>query len=571
MTKSHDTTPRHIQSALQAQMHRRDMVRWVALGAGTASVASVALSTGAQAAPLAQGAAVQQGGTFQHGITDVSTLNPFVSNSQTDSIVLAMLYPTLASLDKESNRVPYMAESWEMSPDGLKNTFRLRQGFLWEDGKPVTAHDVKFTADYETQHKFSFKASILAPVASIETPDDYTIVFNMAKPVGTFIYDFAWWFRIMPKHIWETIADPKTYPNDQPIGAGPFRLSRWEKTQFIELEARKDYNFPPVERPPYVDKVIYRIYPDVNTLVLAFQNGDIDAVPTGVPVDTVDVVKTDPTFEVVDNPSTGYTYISPNIAANPHLADVKVRQALAMGIDKDIIVQLVYKGYAGKMTTVVSPILPAWHNPNVQDWPFDIEAGKKMLDEAGYTDTDSNNVRNAPADRGGGDLELRFSYSANDPVAQKVAAIQKENWEKMGIKIALDAQETNALYQRVRFDRDFDLWFSNWGIVDNPPRHYYSSFHPSQYNPGSNNVAGLQDQAFADLIEQTHFQADPEAMTAGVFKLQEMEHEILPIFALYYPRFILAYNKRWEGFEVLPGSLLGIASYQSMVNIHQKQ
>jgi len=141
----------------------------------------------------------------------------------------------------------------------------------------------------------------------------------------------------------------------------------------------------------------------------------------------------------------------------------------------------------------------------------------------------------------------------------------------LGISIELDAQEANALYQRVRFDRDFDLWFGGWSIVDNPPRHYYSSFHPSQYLPGSNNVTGVQDQAFADLIEQTHFQADPEAVIEGVFKLQEMERELLPLFPLYYPEFNLAYNKEWAGFQVLPGILLGITSWQSMVNVHQDE
>lgn len=559
-------------SSFQTPMGRRNALRWLTLAGGSASMAALSapsIPVVAQTPEATPDPNIQQGGTFQMGIADISSLNPFVSNSQQDSLILNLLYPGLGTLDKDSNRLPYVAESWETSQDGLTNTFHLRQGFLWEDGTPLTAHDVKFTCDLEIEQQFTFKTAILAPVASIEVPDDYTVVFNMSQAVATFTYDVAFWFRIMPKHIWETIDDPKTYTNDQPIGAGPFRLTRWEKTQFVELEARKDYNYPPIGRPPYVDKLIYRTYPDVNTLVLAFQNGDIDAVPQGVPVDSVDAIREDSAFEVVPNAGTGYNYVAPNIAENPHLANVQVRQAMAMGIDKDVIVQFVFKGSAGNMTTVVSPVLTAWHNTDVQDWPFDIEAGRQLLEEAGYTDTDDDGFVNVPGDQGGGRLEFRLSFAANEPASQKVAAILKENWEKMGISIPLDAQESNALYQRVRFDRDYELYLAGWGIVDNPSRHYYSTFHPSQYNPGSNNLTGIDDEAFAALIQETHFNADIEATREGVLRIQEMDHELLPVFALYYPEFNLAYNRRWQGFAVLPGSLLGIASWQSMVNIHE--
>jgi peptide/nickel transport system substrate-binding protein len=346
-------------------------------------------------------------------------------------------------------------------------------------------------------------------------------------------------------------------------------LTRWEKAQFIELDARKDYPFPPAEHPPYLDKLVYRIYPDINTLVLAFQNGDIDAVPSGLPVDSVDAVKASPEFAVIRNPSTGYNHVSFNVAGNPHLADIKVRQALAMGVDKETIVGFLLKGFGGPMTTITSPVLTEWYNPEVQDWPFDIEAGKRLLDEAGYAE--GGGGRTVPSDRGGGELGFRLSYASNDPTYQRLAPILKENWEKMGVAITLDAQETNALYQRVRFDHDFDLWISGWGITDNPPFNYYNFLHSSQYLPGSNNFIGLKDQAFDDLILATYREPDLEKAKEGVRRLQAMEHELVPLIALYYPEFNLAYNRqRWEGFQVLPGSLLGIASWQSLVNVRQR-
>jgi peptide/nickel transport system substrate-binding protein len=528
-----------------------------ASGAGTTqtSPSPTAAATGAAGSPTAQATAadVTEGGTLQLGITDISTMNPFVSNTIVENYVLMMLYPTLATLDDASGRVPYLAESWESASDGLSHTIKIREGFMWEDGEPLTAADVKFTAEFEKEQAFSWHAGLVDAVTTIDLDDDYTLTINMSSPVGTFITDFTFWFRIMPKHVWETIEDPKTYPNEQPIGAGPFSLTRWEKAQFIELEARKDYNFPPVGRPPYIDKMIYRIYPDINTLVLAFQNGDIDVVPSGVPVDSVEAIAADSNFATAQNPSTGYNHVSPNIALNEALADVRVRQALAHGIDKQAIVDLLLKGYGGVMTTITSPVLTEWYNPDVEDYPFDVEAGKKILEDAGLTD-----------------LEFRLSYSSNDPNSQKIAPILKENWEKLGVTINLDGQEGNALYQRVRFEHDFDLWFSGWGITDNPPFSYYNFLHSSQYKEGSNNFVGLQDQAFDDLILQTYQEADMAKAIEGVKQLQVMEHELVPVFALYYPEFVLAYNKtKWDGFQVLPGSLLGIASWQSMLNVHQ--
>jgi peptide/nickel transport system substrate-binding protein len=404
----------------------------------------------------------------------------------------------------------------------------------------------------------------------METPDDYTLVITMSSPVGTFITDFTFWYRIMPQHVWEPLPDAKTFPNDTPIGAGPFKLTRWEKAQFVELEARKDYAFPPTGHAPHIDKLIYRIFPDVNTLVLAFQNGDIDGVPDGVPVDSVDAIKATPEFEVIHNPSTGYDHVSPNVAGNQHLADIKVRQALASGIDKETVVKFLLKGYGGAMTTITSPVLKDWVNTEVQDWPFDIEAGKALLDAAGYVDTDGNGVRNAPADRGGADVEFRLSFSSTDPIHTKLAPILKENWEKLGIKINLDAQEGNALYDRVRFDHDFDLWISWWGITDNPPFNYYNFLHSTQYVSGSNNFVGLKDQAFDDLILKAYQEGNIDTAKDLVKQIQVMEHDLVPVFALYYREFNLAYNKaRWQGFQVLPGALLGIASWQSIVNVSQ--
>jgi peptide/nickel transport system substrate-binding protein len=411
---------------------------------------------------------------------------------------------------------------------------------------------------------------LVEAVASIEAPDDNTVVITMSQPVGTFITDYVFWYRIMPQHIWEPLPDPKTFTNETPVGAGPFKLTRWEKAQFIELDARKDYAFPPTGHAPYIDKVIYRIYPDANTRVLAFQNGDLDALPDGVPVDSVDAVKEDPTFEVIHNPSTGYDHVSFNVAGNPHLADINVRQALASAVDKQTIVAFLLKGYGGVMTTIVSPVLADWVNPEVQDWPFDIEAGKKLLDAAGYTDTDGNGTRNAPADRGGADLEFRLSYSSTDPVQQRLAPILQENWQKLGITITLDAQEGNALYDRVRFEHDFDLWIGLWGITDNPPFNYYNFLHSTQYLSGSNNFVGLKDQAFDDLSLKAYEEPNIDSAKELVKQLQVMEHELVPLVPLFYREFNLAYNKtRWEGFTVLPGVLLGISSYQSLVNVHQ--
>ncbi|MCO5226600.1 MAG: ABC transporter substrate-binding protein, partial [Thermomicrobiales bacterium] len=441
MSDSNDRDYANVFQSTQTSMDRRDLLKWLSIAGGSAWSASMLLRPDSVFAQDQDGEVIE-GGTFQMGIADISSLNPFVSNSQQDSLILNLLYPAMGTLDENSNRLPLLAESWETSEDGMTNTFHLREGFLWEDGVPVTAHDVKFTCDLEIAEKFSFKTAVLAPVESIEAPDDYTVVFNMARAVATFNYDVAFWFRIMPKHIWENIEDPKSYTNDQPIGSGAFRLTRWAQTQFVELEARKDYDFPAIGRPPIIDSIIYRTYPDVNTLVLAFQNGDIDAVPQGLPVDSVESVAADDNFEIVRNPSTGYNYIAPNIAENPHLASVTVRQAMAMGIDKDVILQFIFKGSAGRMTTVVSPVLTSWFNPDVEDWPFDIEAGRQLLEETGYTDTDGSGFVNTPEEYGGNDLVFRLSFAANSPTDQKVAAIMKENWEKMGISIELDPQES---------------------------------------------------------------------------------------------------------------------------------
>lgn len=496
---------------------------------------------------------IKEGGTLNLGIADIITLNPFAANLVIENFILQMLYPSLATLDPDSSRVPYVAESWETSEDGKTVTLKLAEGYLWEDGEPLTAGDVKFTADFEAEHKFTWRAGLLDVVESMEVPDDYTLVVNLTDPAPWWLGQFSFWFRIMPQHVWEAIDDPKSYTNEKPIGAGPFSVVRWEKGQFIEMEARKDYDYPAVGRPPYIDRLIYHIYPDVNTLVLAFQNGDIDVVPSGVPVDSVDTVRANPDFEVLHNPSTGYNYVAFNIAQNEVLQDVRVRRALAMGVDKDAIVELVLKGNGGKMITSVSPVLTEWFNPDVEDWPFDIEAGKALLEEAGATG-----------------VTLRLSYNSTNADAKKITPMLKENWEKLGVTIVLDGSEGAALRQQVIFNHDFDLYFAGWGIDDDPVFGHYLNFHSSQYFEGSNNMVGINDPEFDDLIMKAYTAPSVEEAREYVMQQQVMEHELLPYIALYYPEFLLAYNKaRWTGFQVRPGSLMGIVSYQSIMNVHQ--
>ena len=282
--------------------------------------------------------------------------------------------------------VPDLAESWEASDDLMTWTFHLREGVTWHDGEPFTSADVKWTFDSILEYgDQAYTYTYVKMVESVETPDDYTVVFHMAYPCGTFVESVGDYQGpdILPAHIYEG-TDPYTNPaNQNPIGTGPFKFVEYEPGNYCRLEANTDY----YGDGPYLDEVIYSFTPDLTTATTALEAGEVGwmtATPSFAEADrlaTVDGI-------TVDTQGTNIVqWTQFNLseeAARPYISDVRVREAICWAIDNQNIADVLYMGYVEPSDNWYTSTVEWAVNRDVEYPGYDVDKANQILDDAGY-------------------------------------------------------------------------------------------------------------------------------------------------------------------------------------------
>jgi peptide/nickel transport system substrate-binding protein len=509
------------------------------------------------------------GGTLIVGtVGDPDTLNPLVSNSVNGNWIHSLLYPKLLTMSPDGVKEPYMAESIETSEDGLVVTIKIKDGLKWQDGTPITSADVKFTGEFLFEHSLQWTAGIFNEVDSIDTPDDLTIIYTLKKPYPPFAGTLGYWVRIVPKHIWENIEDPKTFTNDQPLGAGPFKFVKWEKGQYIELESVDEWFAAPEGR-PYLDKVIFKNYADINTMVLALQRGDIHVTSSDVPASAAKQLSAMNEMKVFETPSLGYFYMSFNLdedkGSSPML-DREFRYAMAHAIDRETIIQIALEGMALNIDSPVSPVLSDWVNPDVKAPAYDIDKAKQILTAASYSDTNGDGILNAPQEFGGKSVQLELMYDSANTYHQKVSQILEQNAREIGVKLKLNPVERNTLLSMWN-EGNYEMHIGGWGTLEEPSDYLWILFHSG--NPL--NRAKINSPELDEIITAARHAVTREEAREKVFEAQEWLVNEMPVMPLYVQTFNLAYNSdKFEGFELYPSNLQGLVDPLSLSKVYQK-
>ena len=332
-------------------------------------------------------------GHYYGGTLVVATaLEPtyYQTNYQWDGGVVYISHNILSKLcywdEDTKTMVPDLAESWEASDDLMTWTFHLREGVTWHDGEPFTAADVKWTFDSILEYgDQAYTYTYVKMVESVETPDDYTVVFHMAYPCGTFVESVGDYQGpdILPAHIYEG-TDPYTNPaNQNPVGTGPFKFVEYEPGNYCRLEANTDY----YGDGPYLDEVIYSFTPDLTTATTALEAGEVGwmtATPSFAEADrlaTVDGI----TVETQGTNIVQWTQFNlSEEAARPYISDVRVREAICWAIDNQNIADVLYMGYVEPSDNWYISTVEWAVNRDVEYPGYDVEKANQILDEAGY-------------------------------------------------------------------------------------------------------------------------------------------------------------------------------------------
>ena len=399
--------------------------------------------------------------------------------------------------------------------------FTLRDGVRWHDGAPFTSADVAFTYRAIMNEKVaSPRRSDFDLVDSVETPDPRTVVVRYKKPFSPAL--LSWMTAILPEHLLGKL-DPSKWPevyNRKPIGTGPFKFGEWKTNEFILLKKNPDYFIGS----PWLDSVVFRVLPDPLTLQLAFQTRQVDF--WNVDPWAVKGLQGDPRFDLFSAPGNAYNYIGWNLR-RPMFQDLKVRQALAQAVNVPQMIKYILYGHGVQSTGLFTPQM--WFfDPSVKPLPYDPEAAKKLLDEAGWKPgPDGIRVKDGK----------RFSFTllANNgnEVRRDIATLVQDDLKQIGIEVKVEIYEWAVLLKRFVNKGEFDAIVLGWGLGYDFDQ--YGIWHSSQTHPEELNFVGFSDPKVDHLLTDLRQEyARPEIIRLAA-ELQQMIYGQQPYLFLFVP------------------------------------
>ncbi len=549
---------------------------WLRRGAALAVLSLVAAACGGDGGGGGGGASgsasPQQGGVLAVGSSSsIDSLNPFKGYSQMAYVTFMYIYPVLVQYDANLEFVPDYATSWEVAPDGTSITFTLASGGTWSDGQPVTAQDAKWTFDTIMKYSSgptSMMGGYMKHIASVEAPDDTTFVVNYEVPVNT-----EWALSqlnqvyVLPQHVWsqhegDDGKDLKTFPNDPPVSGGPFTLTKNVKNDYAQFQANPGYYGPK----PFIEGFGVKFYANIDEMMTAFLNGELDTV-TSVPPATLERVRSTSGVQVLESPGLMFYDLIFNSKApiHPEILDPQVRHAIASAIDYQEIIDTALLGTATLGTTIVPPATPKWHDASVQQFPFDIAAANKMLDDAGYT-KGSDGIRTA----NGEPMEYDVLMPQNLDFGDRIFEIIQQGTDQIGIKLNLKALDSDTVWTMITgsngdgYDQfDISLW--DWvALVD--PDFILSVLTCEQIGGWSD--TGYCNKEYDKLYTEQGQAVVVEDRQQIVNQMQQIIFDDSPYIVLFYQDQIEANYPDWDGFNMGPQGSINSRSKLTLEQVH---
>ncbi|MEW6719693.1 MAG: peptide-binding protein [Thermodesulfobacteriota bacterium] len=478
-------------------------------------------------------------------IADISGFLAAVTSDSASHGAAGYVFNGLVRYDKDLKLEGDLAESWEVSPDGRKITFRLRKGVKWQDGAPFTSEDVLFTyrkmVDPKTPTAYGedFKQ-----VTRAYAPDPHTFVAEYERPFAPALA--SWGMHILPKHLLEAYPDISKSPlNKRPVGTGPYRFTEWKTAEKTVFDVYPDY----YEGRPYISRVVTRVIPDLATMFLELKSGGLDLMNL-TPLqykrqtDTKEFRKSFTKYRYL---ASAYTYLGFRLG-HPFFKDRRVRQAIAHAANKQQVIDGVLLGLGQEATGPYKP--GTWaHNPNVKRYPYDPEEAKALLVEAGWKEKDKDGILVKDGRR----FEFEVLTNAGNKGREQTAAILQQNLDAVGIKMGIRTVEWAAFINEFVKKRKFDALILGWTITPDPDQ--YDIWHSSKTGPDELNHIGYANAEVDRLLEEGRRTFDVEKRKKAYFRIQEILAEEQPIVFLYYPDALPAVHKRIRGIVPAPAGI----------------
>jgi peptide/nickel transport system substrate-binding protein len=455
-----------------------------------------------------------------------ANLDPRVGTDEPSEHIDELLFDGLVQRDAQFHFAPALAAAWQQ-PDPRTWTFHLREGVKFSDGRPLTARDVVWTiksmnvagGEGHDGTVISPKAASYLSVASIDAPDPQTVVFHLKYPDNFLLTNLSTGaIGIVPygsgREFWRN-----------PVGSGPFHFVSERIDQDVVIE-RNPLSWS-VE--PKIERVRFAVVPDAITLSLELEKGSGDVEVNSLPMDALPVLAQRADLVVNDTNGTQLQYLAFN-TRDPILKDVRVRQAIAFAIDRNLIIQTLDRGHARIAFSLLPDTHWAWTG-DVEHYDCDPARAEQLLDEAGYP-RGANGIR----------LHLTMKTSTLEE-ARLLAAVLQQQLAKVGIALDLRSNEFATFYSDVTHGA-FQMYALRWVGGNEQPDIFSYVFSSARFPPNGANRGRYSNPQLDALLEDASESSDTERRRVDYMEAQKILARDLPAINLWYLDTIVVHSKR---------------------------
>nr|WP_232336788.1 ABC transporter substrate-binding protein [Planococcus lenghuensis] len=476
---------------------------------------------------------------------DSVTLDPIGATDGESFKVTKNIFETLVNFgEQDTDVVPEnngLAESWEISEDGLTYTFDLREGVLFHDGTEFDANAVVANferwaagdADSAPYYSSMFGGYAGEPghiIESVTAVEDHVVEFKLTRPSAPFLKNLAMSpFGIASPTAFEELGEEF---GNNPVGTGPFQFVEWQRNDTVTVERFEDYW---QEGLPNLERIIFRAIPDNSARLNSLLSGEIDLADGINPADAATIAD-EPELQLWERPSMNIGYLGFTTTREP-FDDPLVRQALSYAIDKQAIVDAFFEGYAETAKNPLPPVISGY-NDEIEDYTYNPEKAKELLAAAGYPDGFEMELWAMPVPR---------PYM---PDGQKVAEAIQANLADVGVTAEIVSFEWATYLEKAK-NGEADAFLLGW-TGDNGDADNFLYVLLDQDNIGSNNYTRYENQELHDILIEAQTETDEEARAELYRQAQEIIHEDAPMVPLAHSTPLIAGDADITGYTPHP-------------------
>lgn len=535
---------------------------------------------------------LSQNTVIMHFLAEPLGLHPTNDNNIYQRIIFSLTQKRLLMTDIRNFEIipDLLVDLPEMSADSLSYHFRLKEGIKWDDGTACTAKDVAFTLKMIKCPFTNNPTSkpIFENIKNIKLYDDDSLRFsvemrklyfaNLRMLTEIYVLQESFWDpdRVFRKYRIEDFD--KNFDSDkhkqlfslvqgfnkvdnarlpsQLVGLGPYKIIEWSTGSSVILEKKKNWwgaNSTSVYDQQFPDKIIFKIIKDMEPVVLALKKEQIDistelTTPAMIKLQKLNYFNENYASDYVG--SFTYAYLGMNMkpasGRTPFFTDKRVRKAIAHLTPVEEIIEVMAKGKANRMASFILPMQDDY-NHNLPLIQLDIAKAKKLLDEAGWIDTDGDNIR----DKVINGEKVPFSFTLNymiSPVTKEIGLMVKETMYKAGINVIPNPMDFSVFYQKA-FAQEFDAMLGSWSSSAGP-EDARQIWHSSSWTSKGANFVGFGNRVSDSLIELSNVTLDPEKRKVIMHQLQEIVYDEQPYVFIFNATKKVVVHRRFDNIEM---------------------